>query len=243
MEQSQQTNPQEAESKEEQPSQPQIPEGGREQFFNKETGEYNWEAHAKDAAYRMDQLKNSQSNQEENPQSTGDSGEPEVDWDSLGQELISEGKFSDSNVDKLTKMGIPKEIIDDYVSAVASARQQQTHEAVGYFGGAEQWESIQKWAAANLSESEINTYNEGLASPNWKMAADSLIGKFSKATGHTEPSKQHGTGKPDSATVAFASKQQMVDAMNKRDEQGRKMYDIDPAYRDQVRRKVAVSKF
>ena len=35
-----------------------MPEGGVDKFYNKQTGEYNWAAHAREAEYRLGQYRN-----------------------------------------------------------------------------------------------------------------------------------------------------------------------------------------
>ena len=48
-------------------------------------------------------------------------------------------------------------------------------------------------------------------------------------------------GRPPSAEPTFNSKQQVLNAMNKKDERGRRLYDVDPAYREKVSEALARS--
>ena len=48
-------------------------------------------------------------------------------------------------------------------------------------------------------------------------------------------------GSPADTTVRFESQQQVLDAMNKRNDRGQRMYDVDEAYRNKVQMILAAS--
>ena len=98
-----------------------------------------------------------------------------------------------------------------------------------------------KWAQDNLAEEEVRGYNEILDSPNWRMAIDSLrvasgIGADGNKSSNAAPSLVEGNNKTNTS-ASFASKTQMIEAMKD------PKYKNDPAYRNQVRQKIAQSNF
>ena len=56
----------------------------------------------------------------------------------------------------------------------------------------------------------------------------------------TEP-QLYGGGAPAADRQIFQSQQQVLDAMNKRNEMGQRLYDVDEAYRNQVAMRLANS--
>jgi hypothetical protein len=83
----------------------------------------------------------------------------------------------------------------------------------------------------NLDPQELADYNAAVDSGNKQAATWALKAIQARATGPatTEPKLISG-GRPP-AVEKFESKQQVLDAMNKRNEKGQKLYEVDEAYR------------
>jgi hypothetical protein len=223
---------------------PSLPEGGFDKFYNKETGAYDWQSHAKELEFKLNGGKKpEQKNDQQQPQ--GDDKKAEEVVKSVGLnmgELTQEvarlgGKLSPESYAKLEAVGISKEFADAHISAVTELQAIKTAE---YAGGKEQLDAAIQFAAKNFSAEEIDSVNKVLASPQWKLGVDTIMSRYlgSRKTAG-EPSLIGGVA-TEGSVAGFASKAEMVDAMAAKDHLGRRKYDIDPAYRAQVRQRIAL---
>jgi len=96
------------------PVQP-MPEGGYEKFYDQSTGEYNWENHAKELAYRLQQQ---QSQEQVEDQQTGETAEQKtavndiitqagLDPNVLRQQLEDNGELAEDAMVALERVGLP----------------------------------------------------------------------------------------------------------------------------------------
>ena len=95
---------------------------------------------------------------------------------------------------------------------------------------------MSKWAAGNLDAKELANYNAVVDSGNkaaieWAIKA--IAAKRSAPDAVVEPKLIGGGDAP--AVSRFESQQQVLDAMNKRNERGQRLYDVDEAYREKVK--------
>jgi hypothetical protein len=109
-------------------------------------------------------------------------------------------------------------------------------------GGDAAFSKLSQWAASNLEQGELAKYNAVVDSGNkdaieWALKA--LQARVAAPDSVVEP-KLYGGGEA-AAETKFESQQQVLDAMNKRNGRGQRMYDVDEAYRDKVQRLLAVS--
>jgi hypothetical protein len=168
-----------------------------------------------------------------------------LNWDDLGTKVATTGKLEDADYAALQKAGIPRNIVDQYISLNAGAVENARNNTFAYIGkgdaakGKQQVEAALTWASQNLAADEIEFYNAQLATKNWKPALEQLITKMGDPTAD-EPNLIHGTGAGGEA--GFASQYAMVEAMSKRNDRGQRLYDVDPAYRRSVVRRVALMK-
>ena len=147
--------------------------------------------------------------------------------------------------------GVSKQVVENYVSKaqaqpVASGGSAELTDAdaaelKAMVGGDEQFNALSRWAGDNLDATELADYNAVVDSGNKdaiRWALKSLM-SMQSAPRRQEP-KLIG-GRPPSAEPTFNSKQQVLNAMNKKDERGRRLYDVDPAYREKVSEALARS--
>ena len=104
-------------------------------------------------------------------------------------------------------------------------------------GGEKAYKSMLTWAGDNLSKEEIEMYDNVMASGNANsiyFAVQALSGKYSDSVGSDGKLL---TGKRSAAQqdAQFRSQQELVAAMND------PRYDNDPAFRDDVMRKLTNS--
>lgn len=184
---------------------------------------------------------------------TGDkSAEQEVaeaaglDWTALETQVQTTGKLDDASIEAITKLGIPKEIVEAHVEAVKMAQEFAVMRTANYVGGQQNLDFLMSEAATKLTPAEIEEYDRQLASPNWKMALDSLKAKFLPNAddafgGKTDPFA-NVSGNPGGGVVPFADPAELSRAINERTPDGKRRYDVDPRYREQVAARLRITK-
>lgn len=162
--------------------------------------------------------------------------------EAASQEFYSKGQLSDETVKAFTDKGIPKALIDSYVQMAkaastaaditAKAEQREVLESVG---GQAEFERINAWATANLSQDELDALNAQIATS--KAAAVVALKGLKAMAGIQASAPKLLTGAPSSiATDIFASKAEFQAAMQDA------RYGSNEAYRQQVYAKLARSK-
>ena len=213
-----------------------MPEGGHDKFYNKETGAYSWENHSKELQYRLAQKGKPEGAAEESQESSSP-----VDWDQISEKLSATQNLEETDFQQLQSIGIPREVIDSYIQLLETGNEAAQTKTIEYAGGQESIDQMFGWAQQNLNEEEIGNYNDILASPNWRMAIDSLrvasgLGGPASSPDAQAPQLMEGTSAPASGS-GFASSQEMIAAMSD------PKYKSDPAFRNQVRLRVGRSNF
>lgn len=207
---------------------PAMPDFGLEKFYNKQTGEYDYANHIKELNYRLDQTKTQPQQQE---------GFSPLNFEDIASTFQNSGKLSDEQYAAIERVGIPREVVDEYFRLQSQVSSLEQQVAIQYAGGQETVNQMFAWAKQNLTKQEIDQYNAALASPNWRMAIDSLKARSGIGAKPAGPELVDGTGTVPQGELAFASKAEMVKAMSD------PRYRDDPAYRNMVRRRVVMSNF
>jgi hypothetical protein len=159
-----------------------------------------------------------------------------LDWDVLGAKMLGEKGLEDTDFAALAKVGLPREIVENYVALAKESGARQTELAVAHVGGEEKMNALLEWAGKSLSEAEKVEYNKMLGNRNqWKVALDTLMAKQAGAVKTAgEPTLVNGGGRPNSSPeVGYASREEMVKDMSS------PQYFSDPAFRQRVAAKVA----
>lgn len=162
--------------------------------------------------------------------------EKKIDFDALTAEYTENGSLKPESYEALEKAGIPKAVVDDYISSQAQRAEtfkSEMHESVG---GEENFTSMIRWAAENMTPAEVEAYNAALdkGPASIKLAVAGLHDKYIKATGGTP--KLYG-GKPASGVTGYRSH-----AEQQRDMQDAR-YKTDPAFREEVTARSLASNF
>ena len=160
-----------------------------------------------------------------------------LDMDALRAEYADKGELSAGSLAALEKQGITKDMVDMYVAGQAAQAEAVRSSILEPVGGEEAYNDMVAWAADNLSDGDIDTFNkvlEGGDTASIKMAVENLHGKFKEANG-SEPSVQL-SGKPSagSSTVYESTADLMKDMQNPE-------YASNPAFRAKVEQKLARS--
>lgn len=153
-----------------------------------------------------------------------------------------------SYVEKLTNTGIPKQVIEQYLArpeaqapAEGGLTDSDVAELKGLVGGDRQFQQLSQWAASNLNPQELADYNAAVDSGNkhairWALKA---LQARSTDSGSREP-QLIGGGTP-SKTAVFESQNEVIEAMNKTNDRGQRLYEVDTAYRRKVEKMLAAS--
>lgn len=151
-------------------------------------------------------------------------------------------------VDKLVETGIPKQVIEQYLArpqaqptAEAGLTDADVVELKGMVGGDQQFQQLSQWAATNLNPQELADYNAAVDSGNKHAIRWALKALQARAadTGAREP-QLIGGGTP-AKTAVFESQNEVIEAMNKTNSRGQRLYEVDSAYRSKVEKMLAAS--
>lgn len=198
-------------------------------------GQYNWEAHAKEQQFILDQRGETQqgeTQQEEVADPQDAVNKAGLDWDDLNYKIGANGDIDASDYQALMQLGIPEETIRTHVAMVSQQVQNHVAQVTEAFGGQEQWAQTQAWADRNLSQGEIDHLNQILAGPDYRMAVELLQQRAGTAM-QTGVQSTPGTNQAQ----PYASQAEMVADMRKPE------YKRDPAFRQSVQSRAAVSAF
>ena len=157
-------------------------------------------------------------------------------------EFFESGGLSDNTYAKLQEVGLSKELVDSYIEGQSAIQQSSEEALLAEVGGRESYDKISEWASDNMSEKQLSAYNQAMetgSDEQASLAIDWLKGKYEDANGVSPTLAQGKTA--GSGVSAFESRAQVMAAMSERDATGRKRYEVDPAYRAEVERKLALS--
>lgn len=188
---------------------------------------------------------------EETEQGEAEPTEEEAPEVSPAQSLITDasaeyaenGQLSEEMMSKFSEMS-SQDLVQAYIEMQANAPQPEAAEPVelsdnevnaikNSVGGEAEYEKVIDWASANLSESQINAYDDIISSGNAaaiQMMVDGLKAQYDSNNGFEG---QMLSGKaPNSSRDVFRSQQEVVAAI------ADPRYDRDPAYRNDVLEKL-----
>ena len=213
-------------------------------YYNADTQSYDWKSHAVEAEYKLKQGTPKTSETPTvpavEPQADLDTGAAEeaaqkagVDFDAMTTALAETGNIDASDRDKLNKIGIPNEIIDQYIAGVESSVVAQLstimHELGGEAGLAEYKALVDR---AGWTQDQRTAIEQELGSPNWQAAVTKL-----KALKGGTPVEQGESPTPE----GFASQNDLTIAIQ--DPKYRLRGPLGDQYRRQVMEKASRSSF
>lgn len=202
----------------------------QEQEREQEQQEDNSQQQTDDSQQQQEENQNTEQQRTQVEQMLADNG---LDMQTFEDEFSQNGELSDESYQKLEQI-FPREMIDAYMEGQKAKAQEFTQSIMNEVGGEETYESMVQWASENLSEQEINDYNNALDSGDFneaQKAVRALAYKYNQAT-QSAPKKGenllHGNRKGPSGPAGYESKEEMVNDMKKPE------YESDPAFRKYV---------
>jgi len=157
-----------------------------------------------------------------------------IDYTALENEYQETGQLSPDTYKQLEDAGIPQNMVDAYIAGQEALAGQTLNKMYSLAGGESEYNEMVTWAQDNLTESEIQAFNASLANEaQSEFAIKGLYAQYQSAKG---PNLVKGEVS-NTSTRGFASKQEMMAEMSN------PKYKKDPAFRAEVQRRVALSKF
>jgi hypothetical protein len=152
-------------------------------------------------------------------------------------EFAESGELSDKAFDALEAAGLPRSFVEQYIAGQEAMSVQQATTIQESIGGAGNYEAMSEWAGENLADGDLDAFNtivEGGSVEQARVAVKGLYAQF-QAAGGKGPALVQGSTSGDSGVKPFGSTAQVTEAM--RDPR----YANDPAYRENVEKRMAVS--
>ena len=180
---------------------------------------------------------------EEAPEAEEEEEEIEVDGDLFDaiMESYRTGEWDDNLVEEVGKMD-PIDVANMFLAKQGEAQQTEvaTEEDVTQIqdsvGGVDEYQNMLQWASGNLSEQEINLYDAAMDRGDpltMFFAAQALNSRYQDAVGY-DGEMLTGSA-PRNTGNGFRSQAELIAAMSD------PRYDKDPAYRQDIADKLAVS--
>lgn len=152
------------------------------------------------------------------------------------KEFFEKGELTDDTYESLAKLGLNRELVDSYAAGQAALMENQQSAIKGVAGN--DYDAMTEWAGQNLTDAEMDTYNEVVTTgsvEHAKLAVSGLHARYQAANGSTAPKLAMGST-TGSATLPYQSMQEVTRAMNDpRYKSG------DKAYHAEIDRRLAVS--
>jgi hypothetical protein len=158
-----------------------------------------------------------------------------LNLEALNTEYAEKGELSEASYEALAKVGIPKEMVNDYITGQEARAVAQVGKVHSVVGGEEQYKSLIGWAATNVPAEDIAAFNKSMATGDFaaqKMAVEALQGKYIKAVG-SGAKVIVGDGASPTGAAGYESRAQMIEDMSDA------RYHKDPAFRAKVEAKLA----
>ena len=152
-------------------------------------------------------------------------------------EFAESGELSDKAFDALEKAGLPRSFVEQYIAGQQAMSVQQAATIQESIGGAGNYEAMSEWASENLADGDLDAFNdivEGQSVEQARVAVKGLYAQF-QAAGGKGPALVQGSTSGDAGVKPFGSTAQVTEAM--RDPR----YASDPAYRENVEKRMSVS--
>ncbi len=163
-------------------------------------------------------------------------GQSNLDIQQMSEEYRQNNGLSEERYEQLANAGIPRDVVDQYISGQQAVGNQLKAEAESIAGGTDNYNEMVSWATSNLSEGEIDQYNAAMASGNRDailMAVRGLHSRHQSDYG-VEPNLLHGSSQHDVGDTYDSWAQVSRDMATSE-------YKADPAFRAAVEERLSRS--
>lgn len=160
----------------------------------------------------------------------------DLDYDALSTEFNTSGELSAESYKALSEAGLPRGLVDSYIAGQQALAEQLRQDVFGLVGGEGNYAAMGVWASTHLPGPEVNAFNTLLdtGSPEQvRLAVRGLHDAWRAADGNPPQLVMGGASRQP--LEPFQSKNELITAMSD------PRYAKDPAYREGVHRKLALT--
>lgn len=153
------------------------------------------------------------------------------------EEFAAYGTLSEASYAELAAKGITKDVVDKYIEGQQAAVEVATQQVLKDVGGTDGYKSLLEWASTALNDAEKKAYNVAVTNPDpavVKLAIDGLAARKASAVG-VKPNLVGGVPGGAGGPKPYESQAQMLADI------GNPLYSRDPAFRNKVMERIAVS--
>lgn len=217
-----------------------------DKYFDAQTGQYNWQAHAKEAEFKVEQKasQDSKSDQADKTEKPSEADERSIvekaglDFNALEAQIVENGDIDQAAYDALLGIGIPEDTIKQHIQGIKNEAANHVENVMNAFGGEDVLEKIADWAQQNYTPEEIKALEDKLSDPaEFKVTADMLIAKSGiSALADGKPVNAPNASEGGSGGVkGYANQAEMIADQRKPE------YKTDPSFRAEVAQRAAAS--
>jgi hypothetical protein len=138
---------------------------------------------------------------------------PAVNFDAYSTEYAETGQLSEETYSALEASGIPKSMVDAYISGQEAQGRALAQDTFNIVGGEERYGEMVKWAVDNLDQEDIETFNRTLASGDKSAIRMAVLGVHSQYSNGLSPSMLKATGAAGASVGAFRNDDEVKAAM------------------------------
>lgn len=161
-----------------------------------------------------------------------------VDFNQAVKEYNEFGALSSQTMADLSRAGYPKEVVEAFIESRQVLENKFTTAVYDAAGGEKEYARLTEWAAHNLPQKVVNSFNRAIDSNNLEAVSlmlDGIKAKMTAKQGTRNPSIIGGATK--ASTKGFTSKAEVIEAMSD------KRYGRDAEYTASVERKMLYTNF
>ena len=161
--------------------------------------------------------------------------ETNISLDSFYDEYAKTGNLSEKSYKDLAGKGLDKSLVDSYIAGQQALADKHVTSIHSVVGGQESYNNIVKWASENLTENEVQAFNQTMDNGTLDQAQLAISGIQAKYNAvNKEPSLFSGE-RADTSKGAYRSVGEMLTDINN------PKYATDSAFRADVEAKVKAS--
>lgn len=161
----------------------------------------------------------------------------DVSFEAYTQEYAENGELSEGSYEALEKAGISRTLVDAFIAGQEARNAQFESSVMEMAGGNDAYVQMIEWAKSNLTDSEIDAYDEAVNSRDMRKAEFAVKGLKARFASENaqDPQRQLSGKGGNQSTSRYESTAQMLSDMSD------PRYETDPAFRRQVEEKIARS--
>jgi len=166
--------------------------------------------------------------------------EVSLDVQAIENHWLEHGTIPEAELAKLATVGITSEMAQDYIAYRHAQAEQSQNEFINEVGGNEAFEAMSQWAASSWNAQQLEAYNAAIDSGNKgqiQLALKALKAEYMAANppAPAKPKLVHAQNFAGGGVQAYKS---LAEAQR---DFTNPLYNQDPAFREQVGRRLAVS--